>query len=97
MHELEEHLVCNGIDQSYTCWTWHGEKRNETADYDMQDSVRNTNPSKGESCIIHLLSISLILSIYLSISNLCSVDMFWLLEKLDATNCLFCAKTFSVC
>lgn len=28
--ELEGHLVCNGIDQSYTCWIRHGEKKKET-------------------------------------------------------------------
>nr|KYP34028.1 hypothetical protein KK1_045064 [Cajanus cajan] len=25
---LEEHLVCNGIDKSYSCWTKHGETKN---------------------------------------------------------------------
>ncbi|RZB89272.1 hypothetical protein D0Y65_028227 [Glycine soja] len=58
MHELEEHLVCIGIDQSYTCWTWHGEKRNETADYDMQDSVRNTNPSK--ELVYHVVIVAIL-------------------------------------
>ncbi|KAK7244185.1 hypothetical protein RIF29_39003 [Crotalaria pallida] len=28
--ELEDHLVCNGIDQSYTCWTKHGEARDQS-------------------------------------------------------------------
>ncbi|KAK7256311.1 hypothetical protein RIF29_29752 [Crotalaria pallida] len=27
--ELKTHLVCYGIDQSYTCWTRHGETREE--------------------------------------------------------------------
>ncbi|KAK7259804.1 hypothetical protein RIF29_25419 [Crotalaria pallida] len=27
--ELKTHLVCYGIDQSYTCWTRHGERREE--------------------------------------------------------------------
>ena len=31
VQELEEHLVSNGIDQSYTCWTKHGEKRGESS------------------------------------------------------------------
>ena len=26
-NELEAHLVCNGIDKSYSCWTKHGEKK----------------------------------------------------------------------
>ena len=24
---LEDHLICNGIDKSYTCWIMHGEKK----------------------------------------------------------------------
>lgn len=51
----------NGIDQSYTCWTRYGEKRNETADYEMHDRVRNTAPTKGESLhysyIVHFFNI----------------------------------------
>ncbi|KAG4910201.1 hypothetical protein JHK87_056317 [Glycine soja] len=48
-YEMEEHLVYNGIDQSYTCWTRYGEKRNDTADYEMHDRVRNTAPTKVDN------------------------------------------------
>ena len=30
--ELEDHLVCNGIDKSYTRWTRHGESSDTSAD-----------------------------------------------------------------
>lgn len=29
---LQDHLVCNGIDESYTCWTMHGEEEIEPVD-----------------------------------------------------------------
>ncbi|XP_074336484.1 uncharacterized protein LOC141673635 [Apium graveolens] len=29
LDKLEEHLVCEGIDKTYTCWTYHGEKKGE--------------------------------------------------------------------
>ncbi|KAL5194834.1 hypothetical protein HKD37_20G056826 [Glycine soja] len=48
-YEMEEHLMYNGIDQSYTCWTRYGEKRNETADYEMHGRVRNTAPTKVDN------------------------------------------------
>src|ERR1044072_5923977 len=36
--ELEDHLICNGIDKSYLCWTNHGESRFDSSD--AEDSVR---------------------------------------------------------
>ncbi|CAK8566392.1 unnamed protein product [Lathyrus sativus] len=27
---LEDHLICNGIDKSYTCWIMHGEKKTKS-------------------------------------------------------------------
>ncbi|KAK1405306.1 hypothetical protein POM88_004911 [Heracleum sosnowskyi] len=27
--KLKEHLMCEGIDKNYTCWTYHGEKKGE--------------------------------------------------------------------
>ncbi|XP_020207858.1 uncharacterized protein LOC109792826 [Cajanus cajan] len=45
---LEEHLVCNGIDKSYSCWTKHGETRNMDVDLDLQDSV-NYAPSEPDT------------------------------------------------
>ncbi|XP_020234423.1 uncharacterized protein LOC109814420 [Cajanus cajan] len=45
---LEEHLVCNGIDKSYSCWTKHGETRNMDVDHDLQDSV-NYAPSEPDT------------------------------------------------
>lgn len=31
--ELKDHLICNGIDPTYTCWTMHGETRNNASDW----------------------------------------------------------------
>jgi hypothetical protein len=30
-NDLQDHLICNGIDKSYTCWTMHGEKKTKSA------------------------------------------------------------------
>ncbi|KAK7266896.1 hypothetical protein RIF29_19556 [Crotalaria pallida] len=46
--ELKNHLVCYGIDQSYTCWTRHGETREEfgalkdDAGYALNDADTNS-------------------------------------------------------
>lgn len=46
--ELQDHLVCNGIDQSYTCWTMHGETKakstnvNSSVRYSEKDFETNT-------------------------------------------------------
>lgn len=48
VHVLKDHLVCNGINRSYTCWTWHSETRDEFNDlgsnerYDTNDANTNT-------------------------------------------------------
>jgi hypothetical protein len=38
---LQDHLVCNGIDESYTCWTMHGEE--ETESTGLRSNVRDTS------------------------------------------------------
>ncbi|WVZ15897.1 hypothetical protein V8G54_013463 [Vigna mungo] len=40
--ELEEHLICNGIDKSYSCWTRHGENRKNHIDKDFHDNTSYT-------------------------------------------------------
>ena len=48
MHDLKDHLVCNGIDQSYACWTRNDETREEFNDlrnnerYATNDTTTNT-------------------------------------------------------
>ena len=45
---LESHLLRNGIDRSYTCWIFHGEKSNENVEpgdsttYASDDNGRDT-------------------------------------------------------
>ncbi|GAA0151374.1 hypothetical protein LIER_10106 [Lithospermum erythrorhizon] len=45
--ELEEHLICVGIDTTYTCWTKHGESRAESVfnqfefNFGHEDSVNS--------------------------------------------------------
>ncbi|XP_074364110.1 uncharacterized protein LOC141704846 [Apium graveolens] len=29
LNKLKEHLMCEGIDKTYTCWTYHGENKGE--------------------------------------------------------------------
>ena len=38
---LQDHLVCNGIDESYTCWTMHEEEETESAG--LRSNVRDTS------------------------------------------------------
>ena len=33
--KLKEHLLCDGIDKAYTCWTYHGEKKGECSSRDL--------------------------------------------------------------
>ncbi|KAF1870733.1 hypothetical protein Lal_00026487 [Lupinus albus] len=42
--ELKVHLICHGIDQSYTCWTRHGEKSLD----EMLMKENNTNAYEGD-------------------------------------------------
>ena len=37
--ELAEHLVCNEIDKSYSCWTKHGENQNNDIAHNEHDST----------------------------------------------------------
>jgi len=37
--ELEAHLVCNGIDKSYSCWTKHGENQKNDIAHNEHDST----------------------------------------------------------
>ncbi|WVY91473.1 hypothetical protein V8G54_036987 [Vigna mungo] len=37
--ELEEHLICNGIDKSYSCWTKHGENRKNNINNDFHHNT----------------------------------------------------------
>ncbi|XP_027912681.1 uncharacterized protein LOC114172392 [Vigna unguiculata] len=37
--ELEAHLVCNGIDKSYSCWTKHGENQKNDIAHNGHDST----------------------------------------------------------
>ncbi|CAJ2652051.1 unnamed protein product [Trifolium pratense] len=39
--ELEDHLIWNGIDKSYTCWTLHGEKKTKSTN--LRNAVRDTS------------------------------------------------------
>jgi hypothetical protein len=39
--ELEDHLIWNGIDKSYTCWTSHGEKKTKSTN--LRNNVRDTS------------------------------------------------------
>ncbi|KAK7308273.1 hypothetical protein VNO77_41875 [Canavalia gladiata] len=41
--KLEDHLVCYGIDQSYTCCTRHGETRDDSSNLGNQEMHENTN------------------------------------------------------
>ena len=38
---LMDHLVCYGIDQSYTCWTKHGEEESVKASTDQRSNARD--------------------------------------------------------
>ncbi|WVZ00727.1 hypothetical protein V8G54_026796 [Vigna mungo] len=40
--ELEEHLICNGIDKSYSCWTKHGENRKNHINNDFHHNTSYT-------------------------------------------------------
>ncbi|WVY99056.1 hypothetical protein V8G54_031207 [Vigna mungo] len=40
--ELEEHLICNGIDKSYSCWTKHGENRKNNINNDFHHNTSYT-------------------------------------------------------
>ena len=40
VEELEEHLMCNGIDTNYTCWTKHGETRGDCSSDYLDSSLR---------------------------------------------------------
>lgn len=39
--ELEDHLICKGIDKNYICWSNHGESRFDSSD--AADSVRSAS------------------------------------------------------
>ncbi|XP_073225684.1 uncharacterized protein [Cicer arietinum] len=41
--ELEGHLVCNGIDQSYTCWIRHGEKKKGNINFENSSTYASTD------------------------------------------------------
>ncbi len=41
VEHLQDHLICNGIDESYTCWTMHGEEEIESAG--LRSNVRDTS------------------------------------------------------
>ncbi|KAK1405316.1 hypothetical protein POM88_004921 [Heracleum sosnowskyi] len=35
--KLKEHLMCEGIDKTYTCWTYHGKKKGERRNLNSND------------------------------------------------------------
>ncbi|KAK1370775.1 hypothetical protein POM88_036867 [Heracleum sosnowskyi] len=39
--KLEEHLRCDGIDKTYTCWTYHGENKGEYSSSNMKSKYQS--------------------------------------------------------
>ncbi|KAK1360601.1 hypothetical protein POM88_045075 [Heracleum sosnowskyi] len=52
--QLKEHLMFHGIDKTYTCWTYHGEKKGEPSssnfdfDYQFLDTVDTNSMEDAE-------------------------------------------------
>lgn len=39
--KLKDHLICNRIDKSYTCWTMHGETRKSSIDLEKHEMYQD--------------------------------------------------------
>ena len=49
--ELYEHLMCHGIDKTYSCWTYHGDEKGKSSssNINVNSKYQFTKSSRGTS------------------------------------------------